>query len=120
MAANMLNVRVVPFFVHHDLKLMRMLADRETEYCGNRETHEYEPYLAIEDIDHAKIKAKNPQTNDICERFNRTVQSKSDAIAFRNNCRQPPTLGRLLQHLQNTFRKILFWKNTHADLHRKH
>ena len=54
----MLNVRVVPFFVHHDLKLMRMLADRETEYCGNRETHEYEPYLAIEDIDHAKIKAK--------------------------------------------------------------
>ena len=65
MAANMLNVRVVPFFVHHDLKLMRMLADRETEYCGNRETHEYEPYLAIEDIDHAKIKGKSLQANDL-------------------------------------------------------
>lgn len=96
----MLNVRVVPFFVHHDLKLMRMLADRETEYCGNRETHEYEPYLAIEDIDHAKIKAKNPQTNDICERFNRTVQSKSDAIVFRKKIY---TLIEQLQAAPNTW-----------------
>ena len=73
-AADMLNDRVVPFFEQHDLKLMRMLTDRGTEYCGNRETHEYELYLAIEDIDHSKIKAKSPQTNGICERFNRTVQ----------------------------------------------
>ena len=50
-AADMLNDRVVPFFEQHDLKLMRMLTDRGTEYCGNRETHEYELYLAIEDID---------------------------------------------------------------------
>ncbi len=41
----------------------------------------YEPYLAIEDIDHSKIKAKSPQTNGICERFNRTVQNESYAIA---------------------------------------
>ena len=66
-AADMLNDRVVPFFEQHDLKLMRMLTDRGTEYCGNRETHEYELYLAIEDIDHSKIKAKSPQTNGICE-----------------------------------------------------
>ena len=39
-AADMLNDRVVPFFEQHDLKLMRMLTDRGTEYCGNRETHE--------------------------------------------------------------------------------
>lgn len=58
-AADMLNDRVVPFFEQHDLKLMRMLTDRGTEYCGNRETHEYELYLAIEDIDHSKIKAKS-------------------------------------------------------------
>lgn len=43
-AADMLNDRVVPFFEQHDLKLMRMLTDRGTEYCGNRETHEYELY----------------------------------------------------------------------------
>lgn len=82
-AADMLNDRVVPFFEQHDLKLMRMLTDRGTEYCGNRETHEYELYLAIEDIDHSKIKAKSPQTNGICERFNRTVQNEFYAIAFR-------------------------------------
>lgn len=64
-AADMLNDRVVPFFEQHDLKLMRMLTDRGTEYCGNRETHEYELYLAIEEIDHSKIKAKSPQTNGI-------------------------------------------------------
>jgi transposase InsO family protein len=68
-AADMLNDRVIPFFEQHDLKLMRMLTDRSTEYCGNRENYEYELYLAVEDIDHSKIKAKSPQTNGICERF---------------------------------------------------
>ena len=34
-------------------------------------------------IDHSKIKAKSPQTNGICERFNRTVQNEFYAIAFR-------------------------------------
>ena len=82
-AADMLNDRIVPFFEQHDLKLMRMLTDRGTEYCRNRENHEYELYLAVEDIDHSKIKAKSPQTNGICERFNRTVQNEFYAIAFR-------------------------------------
>ena len=82
-AADMLNDRVIPFFEQHDLKLMRMLTDRGTEYCGNRENHEYELYLAVEDIAHSKIKAKRPQTNGICERFNRTVQNEFYAIAFR-------------------------------------
>ena len=82
-AADMLNDRVIPFFEQHDLKLMRMLTDRGTEYCGNRENHEYELYLAVEDIDHSKIKAKSPLTNGICERFNRTVQDEFYAIAFK-------------------------------------
>ena len=73
-SADMLNDRIVPFFEQHDLKLMRMLTDRGTKYCGNRENHEYELYLAVEDIDYSKINAKSPQANGICERFNRTVQ----------------------------------------------
>ncbi len=32
--------------------------------------------MAIEDIDHFKIKAKSPLTNGICKRFNRTVQNE--------------------------------------------
>ncbi len=81
-AADMLNNRVAPSFEQHGLKLMCMLTDRGTEYCGNKEHHEYQLYLAIEDIDHSKIKAKSPQTNGICEHFNRTVQNEFYAVAF--------------------------------------
>lgn len=82
-AADLLNDRVIPFFDQHDLRLLRVLTDRGTEYCGSREQHEYQLYLAIEDVDHTKIKAKSPQTNGICERFHRTIQNEFYAIAFR-------------------------------------
>ena len=62
-AAEMLNDRVLPFFDQHDVSLLRVLTDRGTEYCGNRESHEYQLYLAIENIDHSRTKAKSPQTN---------------------------------------------------------
>ena len=82
-AADMLNDQVVPFYDKHDLRLLRVLTDRGTEYCGTRDQHEYQLYLAIEDIDHSKTKARHPQTNGICERFNKTVQDEFYAIAFR-------------------------------------
>lgn len=82
-AADILNDRVLPFYEQHDLRLLRVLTDRGTEYCGSREHHEYQLYLAIEDIDHTKIKTKSPQTNGICERFNRTVKNEFYEIAFR-------------------------------------
>ncbi len=73
-AADVLNDKIVPFFEQNDVRLLRVLTDRGTEYCGNREEHEYQLYLALEDIDHTKTKAKSPQTNGICERFHRTIQ----------------------------------------------
>src|SRR5262249_23706969 len=51
-AADLLNDRVLPFFEEHDVKLLRVLTDRGSEFCGNPERHEYELYLAVEDIDH--------------------------------------------------------------------
>jgi transposase InsO family protein len=54
-----------------------------TEYCGNPERHEYELYLAVEDIDHSRTKTKSPQTNGIVERFHRTVLNEFYRIAFR-------------------------------------
>jgi transposase InsO family protein len=59
------------------------MTDRGTEYCGAREHHEYQLYLALENIDHTRTKARSPQTNGICERFHRTVQNEFYAIAFR-------------------------------------
>ena len=82
-AAELLNDRVIPFFDEHEIPLCRMLTDRGTEYCGNPEHHEYELYLAIEDIDHTRTKARSPQTNGICERFHKTVLDEFYRIAFR-------------------------------------
>jgi transposase InsO family protein len=82
-AADMLNDRVIPWYDEQEVRLLRILTDRGTEYCGNRERHEYQLYLAIEDIDHSKTKAKSPQTNGICERFHKTIQDEFYAVAFR-------------------------------------
>jgi len=82
-AADLLNDRVVPFFDAHEVKLCRVLTDRGTEYCGNPEHHEYELYLAVEDVDHSRTKAKNPQTNGIVERFHKTVLNEFYRVAFR-------------------------------------
>lgn len=82
-AAEMLNDRVLPFFEEEDIRLLRVLTDRGTEFCGALEHHEYELYLAIEDVDHSKTKARHPQTNGICERFHRTIQEEFYQVAFR-------------------------------------
>jgi hypothetical protein len=44
-----------------------VLTDRGTEFCG-RESHEYELYLAVEDIDHTRTKTKSPQTTDVIDK----------------------------------------------------
>jgi transposase InsO family protein len=82
-AADLINDRVAPFFEEHEVKLCRVLTDRGTEYCGNPEHHEYELYLAIEDVDHSRTKTKSPQTNGIVERFHKTALDEFYRIAFR-------------------------------------
>jgi transposase InsO family protein len=82
-AADMLNDRVLPFFEAHGIPLLRILTDRGTEYCGAREHHEYQLYLAVEDIDHSKTKARHPQSNGICERFHKTLLQEFYQVAFR-------------------------------------
>ena len=82
-AADLLNDRVLPFFEEYEIFLLRMLTDRGTEYCGNPEHHEYELYLALEDIDHTRTKAESPQTNGICERFQKTILNEFYRVTFR-------------------------------------
>lgn len=82
-SADVLNDRVIPFYEEHGLRLLRILTDRGTEYCGAREHHEYQLYLDIEDIDHTTTKARSPQTNGICERFHRTILNEFYSVAFR-------------------------------------
>jgi transposase InsO family protein len=82
-AADLLNDRVIPFFEQEDVPLLRILTDRGTEYCGNVERHEYQLYLALNDIDHTRTKTKSPQTNGICERFHKTVLEEFYQVALR-------------------------------------
>jgi transposase InsO family protein len=82
-AADLLNDRVLPFYEAHELPLSRVLPDRGTEYGGRPDRHEYERYLAIEDIDHTRTKTRSPQTNGICERFHKTMLNEFYRVAFR-------------------------------------
>src|SRR6516162_2732089 len=61
-AAEILNDRVMPFYDEHGIRLSRLLTDRGTQ------SHEYELYLAVEDIDHSRTKTKSPQTTDVIDK----------------------------------------------------
>ena len=93
-AADLLNDRVLPFFDEHEIPLSRVLTDRGTEYCGTPERHEYELYLAVENIDHTRTKTRHPQTNGICERFHKTMLNEFYRVAFRKK------IYRALEELQ--------------------
>ena len=82
-AADILNDKVLPYFEEHGLPMLRILTDRGTEYCGRVDHHDYQLYLAINDIDHTKTKAMSPQTNGICERFHKTILNEFYQITFR-------------------------------------
>lgn len=82
-SADILNDRVLPFFENHDLPMLRILTDRGTEYCGKVEQHDYQLYLAINNITHTRTKANSPQTNGICERFHKTILQEFYQVTFR-------------------------------------
>jgi transposase InsO family protein len=85
-AADLLNDRVLPFFAEHGIPVSRLLTDRGTEYCGTPDRHPFELYLALEGIEHTRTKTKHPQTNGICERFNKTLLDEFYRVAFRRTC----------------------------------
>jgi transposase InsO family protein len=82
-SADILNDRVLPFFGQNHLPMLRILTDRGTEYCGRMDQHDYQLYLAINDIDHTKTRAQSPQTNGICERFHKTILQEFYQVIFR-------------------------------------
>jgi len=65
--------------------MLRILTDRGTEYCGKAEQHDYQLYLALNDIEHTRTKARTPQTNGICERFHKTILQEFYQATLRKN-----------------------------------
>ena len=82
-SADLLNDRVLPFHDSYAAPVLRILTDRGTEFCGKQDKHDYQLYLAINDIDHTKTKAMSPQTNGICERFHKTILQEFYQTMFR-------------------------------------
>ncbi|WP_087113427.1 IS481 family transposase, partial [Parendozoicomonas haliclonae] len=82
-AADLLNDRVLPFYVEEKLPVLRILTDRGTEYCGKADQHDFQLYIAINEIEHTKTKARHPQTNGICERFHKTILQEFYQPALR-------------------------------------
>lgn len=59
-AADLLNDRVLPFFARQSMGIIRILTGRSTEYCGKPETHDYQLYLALNDIGHTQDQGQSP------------------------------------------------------------
>lgn len=113
-AADLLNDKVIPMYDDQDVRLLRMLTDRGTEYKGKLENHPYQLYLDLEDIEHTKTKAKSPQTNGICERFHRTMQDEFYSIIFRKK------VFTTIEDLQVELDTWINWYNTERTHSGKH
>lgn len=113
-AADLLNDKVLPMYEEQEVRLLRLLTDRGTEYCGKVENHPFQLYLDLEDIDHTRTKAKSPQTNGICERFHRTIQDEFYSIIFRKK------VFTNIEDLQTELDQWLHWYNTERTHSGKH
>jgi len=82
-AADFLNDKVLPFFDSQGVRLLRILTDRGTEYCGLRENHAFQLFLYLNDIEQSRTKARSPETNGCAERLNQTIKDEFYAVAFR-------------------------------------
>jgi len=73
---------VLPVYKDLGLEVQAILTYNGREYCG-KDTHPYELYLALNDIEHRRTKVGRPQTNGFVERFNRTALDEFFRKAFR-------------------------------------
>jgi transposase InsO family protein len=81
-AVAVLHNEALPFYRDLGLTVQAVLTDNGREFCG-KDSHPYEIYLALNEIEHRHTKVRCPQTNGFVERFNRTVLDEFFRPAFR-------------------------------------
>jgi hypothetical protein len=113
-AADFINDKVLPFFDSEMMTLLRVLTDRGLEYCGPTETHKYELFLHLNDIEHTKTKARHPQTNGCVERLNQIIQNEFYAVAFRKK------IYTSLEQMQHDLDKFIYHYNVERTNQGKH
>ncbi len=106
-AADLLNDRVLPFYMAEELPVLRILTDRGTEYCGKADRHDFQLYIAINEIEHTKTRARHPQTNGICERFHKTILQEFYQPALRKKIYES------IEDIQHDLDEWLVFYNTH-------
>jgi transposase InsO family protein len=104
-AADFLNDRVLPFFDEQSIRILRVLSDNGPEYCGRPESHPYQLFLHLNDIEHTRIKVCHPQTNGSVERLNQTIEEEFYKVAFRKR------LFRTLEEIQTDLDLFMNWYN---------
>lgn len=82
-SADFLNDKVLPFYDHHGIPLMRTLTDRGTEYGYKNLDHPYQLFLHLNGVEHSRTKARHPQTNGCTERLNQIIGEEFYQVAFR-------------------------------------
>lgn len=78
----LLHNEVLPQYRKWKIPVKAILTDNGRESCG-RESHPFELYLALNDIEHRRTKVNHPQTNGFVERLNRTLLDEFLRSAFR-------------------------------------
>ncbi len=81
-AVAVLHNDVLPFYQTRAIPITAVLTDNGREFCGT-DTHPYELYLQLNDIEHRRTRVRRPQTNGFVERFNRTILDEFFGLAFR-------------------------------------
>lgn len=83
-AVAVLHNDALPFYRQQGLPVEAVLTDNGREFCGT-DSHPYELFLALTDIEHRRIPPASPQSNGFIERFHRTVKEEFFELAFRQS-----------------------------------
>jgi transposase InsO family protein len=113
-AADFLNDKVLPFFDEQSIRVLRILSDNGSEYCGRPENHPYQLFLYLNEIEHTRIKVRHPQTNGAVERLNQTVQEEFYKVAFRKK------LYRSIEEIQTDLDGFMTWYNAERTNQGRH
>jgi len=75
-AADLLNDKILPHYDEHAVRVLRVLTDNGREYCGLKDSHAYELFLHLNDIEHTRTRVRRPQTNGSVERLNQIIKDE--------------------------------------------
>ena len=103
-AVSVLYNEALPFYTEHELPVEAVLTDNGKEFCGT-ETHPYELFLALSDVEHRRTRVRSPKTNGFVERFHRTVLDEFFRVQLRT------TFYETLEALQSDLDQWLTYYN---------